>query len=169
MAENEATILPYYVSRAVLSLVLSGVVLGFTWKAAAWRRAFLASSSFYLHSGWFEVDLAGRGSPCADERGREIRGRRSLQPGERSHHLCAPYGDSHQRFTCARGRPLAMALGAFVYSRPSSPFSPDPDRRFQIAGPGGSQRRSAFDSSLRQLAESETTRSLDAARALSLE
>src|SRR4030042_5308839 len=65
--------LPYYVSRAVLSLALSALVLGLTWKALLLAAFFFALFVLYLHSGWFQVDAANPWFPLRrDERGREV-------------------------------------------------------------------------------------------------
>ena len=49
--------LPYYISRLILSLVFSALVLGFHWKALILTLVFFALFLLYLHSGWFCVDL----------------------------------------------------------------------------------------------------------------
>lgn len=73
--------LPYYVSRAVLSVLLSLLALGLTWKAALLAPSFFALFVWYLHSGWFEVDAGQPFFPLRrDERGREIQ-RRALIAG----------------------------------------------------------------------------------------
>ena len=65
--------LPYYVSRAVLSLAVSLLVLGLTWKALALAAFFFSLFVLYLHSGWFRVDPTQPLFPLRrDERGREI-------------------------------------------------------------------------------------------------
>jgi sterol desaturase/sphingolipid hydroxylase (fatty acid hydroxylase superfamily) len=65
--------LPYYASRAVLSLIFAMLVLGFTWKAGVLAACFFALFLVYLHSGWFEVDPGRPWFPLRrDERGREI-------------------------------------------------------------------------------------------------
>ena len=58
--------LPYYASRAALSLALACLVLGFTWKALAMAAFFFGLFVLYLHSGL----VPGRSepavtSPCA--------------------------------------------------------------------------------------------------------
>jgi hypothetical protein len=65
--------IPYYFSRAVLSLGFSILVLGFTWKAALLTAIFFALFLVYLHSGWFHTDLDQPLFPLRrDDRGREI-------------------------------------------------------------------------------------------------
>jgi archaellum biogenesis protein FlaJ (TadC family) len=65
--------IPYYISRAVLSLGFSLLVLGFTWKAALLAAFFFALFLVYLHSGWFPVDPSQPLFPLRrDDRGREI-------------------------------------------------------------------------------------------------
>lgn len=65
--------LPYYLSRALLSLVFAGLVFGLTWQGLLFALALFGLFLLYLHSGWFQVDA---GSPLAplrrDERGRDI-------------------------------------------------------------------------------------------------
>ena len=109
--------IPYYLSRAVLSLVLAAVVLGFTWKAAALAACFFAFFLVYLHSGWFEVDPERLWFPLRrDERGREIQ-RKALIAAIVSGVVlfvlltAFPFSTS---LTLAAG-PLAMAVGACVY------------------------------------------------------
>ena len=109
--------IPYYLSRAVLSLVLAAAVLGFTWKAAALAACFFAFFLVYLHSGWFEVDPSRPWFPLRrDERGREIQ-RKALLAAIVSGVIifvlltAIPFNAS---LTLAAG-PLAMALGACVY------------------------------------------------------
>ena len=49
--------LPYYLSRLILSLLFSFLVLGFNWKAIVLATLFFGLFLLYLHSGWFQVDL----------------------------------------------------------------------------------------------------------------
>jgi hypothetical protein len=49
--------LPYYISRAILSIVFSIAVLGLSWKAVLLAFLFFGGFLLYLHSGWFSVDL----------------------------------------------------------------------------------------------------------------
>jgi hypothetical protein len=144
--------LPYYLSRAVLSLVLAAVVLGFTWKVAALAACFFAFFLVYLHSGWFEVDPSRPWFPLRrDERGREIQ-RKALIAAIVSGVIifvlrtAIPFSAS---LPLAAG-PLAMALGACVYFGPSSPLTLQP-------------RDHPLIRALRQMAEGETPRWLDAA------
>jgi hypothetical protein len=109
--------IPYYVSRAVLSLVLAVVVLGLTWQAAALAACFFAFFLVYLHSGWFEVDPSRPWFPLRrDERGREIQ-RKALIAALVSGVIvfvlltAIPFSASP---ALAAG-PLAMVLGACVY------------------------------------------------------
>jgi hypothetical protein len=48
--------LPYYISRAVLSLLFSLLVFGFSWKALLLSIFLFGGFLLYLHSGWFSVD-----------------------------------------------------------------------------------------------------------------
>lgn len=65
--------IPYYLSRAVLSLVFSALVVGFNWKAVLLSILFFGLFLLYLHSGWFTVDLSHPFTPLRrDLRGQEI-------------------------------------------------------------------------------------------------
>jgi len=108
---------PYYLSRAILSLVLATVVLGFTWKAAALAACFFGTFLVYLHSGWFEVDPSRPWFPLRrDERGREIQ-RKALIAAIVSGVIifvvlaAIPFNAS---LTVSAG-PLAVALAACIY------------------------------------------------------
>ena len=48
---------PYYISRALLSIVFSIVVMGLSWKAIVLALVFFGGFLLYLHSGWFSIDL----------------------------------------------------------------------------------------------------------------
>ena len=50
--------LPYYVSRFILSVVLSILVWHFTWMTFLMTFVFFGLFLLYLHSGWFSVDLS---------------------------------------------------------------------------------------------------------------
>jgi hypothetical protein len=49
--------LPYYISRAVISLLFSLLVFGFSWKALFLSVILFGLFLLYLHSGWFSVDV----------------------------------------------------------------------------------------------------------------
>jgi hypothetical protein len=49
--------LPYYISRAIISLLFSLLVFGFNWKALLLSVILFGLFLLYLHSGWFSVDL----------------------------------------------------------------------------------------------------------------
>jgi hypothetical protein len=55
--------LPYYISRAFLSIVFSILVIGLSWKAALLSILFFGGFLLYLHSGWFSVDLTNPLAP----------------------------------------------------------------------------------------------------------
>lgn len=64
--------LPYYISRAVLSALVSVLMLGFTWMALIFGRVFFGFFLLYLHSGWFQVDPANSFFPLhRDARGQQ--------------------------------------------------------------------------------------------------
>ena len=48
---------PYYISRALLSIVFSIVIMGLSWKAVILAIGFFGGFLLYLHSGWFSIDL----------------------------------------------------------------------------------------------------------------
>lgn len=48
--------LPYYTSRAVISLLFSLLVFGFSWEALLLSAILFGLFLLYLHSGWFSVD-----------------------------------------------------------------------------------------------------------------
>jgi len=65
--------LPYYISRAILSLVFAILVLGIHWKAVLFAIIFFGLFLLYLHSGWFSIDLRTPLTPLRrDHRGQEI-------------------------------------------------------------------------------------------------
>ncbi|MBN1451745.1 MAG: hypothetical protein JW963_12080 [Anaerolineales bacterium] len=65
--------LPYYISRLILSLAFSILVLGFHWKALILALVFFGLFLLYLHSGWFHVDLTNPFLPLRrDSRGELI-------------------------------------------------------------------------------------------------
>jgi len=49
--------LPYYASRALLSMIFSILVVGLSWKAVLLAVLFFGGFLLYLHSGWFSIDL----------------------------------------------------------------------------------------------------------------
>jgi hypothetical protein len=66
-------LLPFYISRAILSSIFSILVMGFTWKALLLAMMFFGGFLLYLHSGWFSVDLSHPFTPLRrDPRGLEI-------------------------------------------------------------------------------------------------
>jgi len=65
--------LPYYISRAVFSLGISLLILGFTWKALVLAAVFFGLFLLYLHTGWFRIDPSQPLFPIRrDDRGREV-------------------------------------------------------------------------------------------------
>jgi uncharacterized membrane protein HdeD (DUF308 family) len=73
MKEMKTEYLPYYISRAVLSLLLAIAVFGVNWMAGAAAAVLLGLFLLYLHSGWFEIDLNYPIFPLRrDQRGREV-------------------------------------------------------------------------------------------------
>jgi hypothetical protein len=54
---------PYYISRALLSIVFSIVIMGLSWKAVLLAIVFFGGFLLYLHSGWFSIDLKNPFAP----------------------------------------------------------------------------------------------------------
>jgi hypothetical protein len=70
--------LPYYLSRAIFSLLLAAAVFGLNWAAGAAAAVMFGLFLIYLHSGWFEIDLSNPFFPLRrDQRGRDVQ-RKSL-------------------------------------------------------------------------------------------
>jgi hypothetical protein len=65
--------LPYYLSRAAISLIFGGLIFGLTWKAALLAAVMFALFLLYLHSGWFRVDPSRPLTPLRrDDRGQQV-------------------------------------------------------------------------------------------------
>ena len=65
--------IPYYLSRAALSVIFAILVMGFTWKAVLVAIVLFGLFLLYLHSGWFPIDPSHPLTPLRrDERGRHI-------------------------------------------------------------------------------------------------
>jgi len=65
--------LPYYISRALLSLVFALIVMGINWKAVVFATILFGLFLLYLHSGWFRIDLNHPFTPLRrDQRGQGI-------------------------------------------------------------------------------------------------
>ncbi len=65
--------LPYYISRAILSLVFALLVMGIHWKAMLFAIILFGLFLLYLHSGWFSIDRRTPLTPLRrDPRGQEI-------------------------------------------------------------------------------------------------
>lgn len=63
----------YYLSRAVLSMLIAFLVMGVTWKAMIVGAVFFAMFVWYLHSGWFKLDMEHPVFPLRrDAYGREV-------------------------------------------------------------------------------------------------
>lgn len=64
---------PYYISRAILSLVFAFLVLGIHWKAVLFAIILFGLFLLYLHSGWFSINLDTPLTPLRrDQRGQAI-------------------------------------------------------------------------------------------------
>ncbi|MBN1266914.1 MAG: hypothetical protein JXA25_15575 [Anaerolineales bacterium] len=69
----KTTYFPYYTSRAVLSIIFSLLIAGFSWKAGLFTVVLFTGFLLYLHSGWFQVDKSNPYFPLRrDENGKEI-------------------------------------------------------------------------------------------------
>ena len=65
--------MPYYISRALLSFIFSVLVMGFNWIALVFATVLFGLFLFYLHSGWFSIDMKYPLVPLRrDSRGQEI-------------------------------------------------------------------------------------------------
>jgi hypothetical protein len=65
--------LPYYISRALISAVISIAIVGFDWKAILLTLAFFAFFLLYLHSGWFRVEPQNGFFPLRrDDHGQQV-------------------------------------------------------------------------------------------------
>ena len=49
--------IPYYISRALLSIIFSTLVMGFNWTAIVFAILLFGLFILYLHSGWFSIDM----------------------------------------------------------------------------------------------------------------
>jgi hypothetical protein len=65
--------LPYYISRAMISVGFAVLVLGLNWQAAIAALVIFGFFLLYLHSGWFTIDLKSPLFPLRrDARGQEV-------------------------------------------------------------------------------------------------
>jgi hypothetical protein len=65
--------LPYYLSRAVLSIGFSILVVGLSWRSALFMVVLFSLFILYLHSGWFSINLDTPYTPLRrDTHGMEI-------------------------------------------------------------------------------------------------
>ncbi len=65
--------IPFYLSRAALSVIFAVLVLGLSWKATILAIGLFGMFLLYLHSSWFRVDASHRLTPIRrDERARQI-------------------------------------------------------------------------------------------------
>ena len=70
--------LPYYISRAVLSIVFSILVMGLSWKAVLLALLFFGGFLLYLHSGWFSIDLKNPLAPLRRDLNGQLVQRKAL-------------------------------------------------------------------------------------------
>jgi len=65
--------LPYYLSRALISILFSSLVFGVNWMAGAAAAVIFVLFLIYLHSGWFEIDLRNPFFPLGrDQRSKDV-------------------------------------------------------------------------------------------------
>lgn len=65
--------LPYYISRAALSVVFGMLVFGFSWRALLFAAIAFLLFLLYLHSGWFQIDQHSPWFPVRrDERAQQV-------------------------------------------------------------------------------------------------
>ncbi|MFQ5791582.1 MAG: hypothetical protein ACE5JI_14010 [Acidobacteriota bacterium] len=110
-------LLPYYVSRALLSVGFSWLVAGPTSTTLWLSLTFFAAFVWYAHSGWFLVDTTRPLAPLRpDERAREIQ-RQALVAavvvGFLSHGVLTASG--HSALLPFEPGPLALSLGVVSY------------------------------------------------------
>jgi hypothetical protein len=110
-------LLPYYLSRAVLSGLFAVLIMGLTWKAAPLAAILFGLFVLYLHSGWFQVDASHPLTPLhRDERGRQIQ-RKALIAAVTVGlliYLSATLAIGFLDLPAVAG-PLALSLGVFAY------------------------------------------------------
>ncbi|MFL7812521.1 MAG: hypothetical protein ACK2TT_04285 [Anaerolineales bacterium] len=112
--------LPYYLSRAVLSLLLAVVVFGVNWVAGAAAAVLFGLFLLYLHSGWFEIDLNYPFFPLRrDQRGRDVQRLAliaavctALLVGLAIKYLAAPLG-----LALSQGLALPLAVLAYFFTQ----------------------------------------------------
>ena len=108
--------LPFYISRAVLSVVFSVLISGISWMAVLLAAMFFGGFILYLHSGWFTVDLRYPLMPLRrDPRGQEIQRKAliaSIVVGMLVY-LISPYLPSFIGFSFSGN--VALSIGIITY------------------------------------------------------
>jgi hypothetical protein len=108
---------PYYVSRALLSVLFSLVVFGLSWKALLAAVVFFALFLLYLHSGWFCVDPSRPLTPLRrDERAKEAQ-RKALIAAVvvgMLLYVCLPLVNTRLGLSILSG-PISLSLGVLTY------------------------------------------------------
>jgi hypothetical protein len=108
---------PYYVSRALLSVLFSLVVFGLSWKALLAAVVFFALFLLYLHSGWFRVDPSRPLTPLRrDERAKEAQ-RKALIAAVvvgMLLYVCLPLVNTRLGLSILSG-PISLSLGVLTY------------------------------------------------------
>jgi hypothetical protein len=109
--------IPFYISRAVLSVVFSLVVFGVSWKAMLSAIVFFTLFLLYLHSGWFSIDPSRPLTPIRrDERAKEIQ-RKALIAAVTVGlllYVILPQANTYRGLSLIAG-PLALSFGVITY------------------------------------------------------
>jgi len=108
--------LPYYLSRILLSVILSAVIFGLSWKAGILALVLTGLFILYLHSGWFEINLDTPLTPLRrDLRGKDIQ-RKALIAAlfcGMVFFVVSPYFSNF--FLSPDARYLSLLIGVIVY------------------------------------------------------
>lgn len=70
--------LPYYFSRAIISVLFAVVMFRFTWQALLAALFLYGMFLLYLHSGWFKIDLTYPLFPLRRDQRSELIQRKAL-------------------------------------------------------------------------------------------
>ncbi|HDD55608.1 MAG TPA: hypothetical protein ENG59_05155 [Chloroflexi bacterium] len=108
--------LPYYLTRAIISILFSALVFGLSWVAGVFAAVLFGLFLLYLHSGWFDVNPATPFTPLRrDPRAREIQ-RKALIAAlvcGTTLFVISPYLSNW--FLNAETRPIVLPIGIIVY------------------------------------------------------
>ncbi len=108
----KTALVPYYVSRALLSAAFSVLLFGLSWRALASAAILLALFLVYLHSGWFAVDTSHPLFPLRrDDRAREAQRKALIAAAIVGGLVYLGYST----LTSAASPPLAISAAVLVY------------------------------------------------------